>query len=186
MLNRSITLFALAGILSAPTAMAVDNIYGGLRYEFIDNREGSDSSAYRFELGTELSRGITVDNRTYITDPDEGQTTSRTEIGLTASAPVHSDISLFARASLGYEFDGDYSYSALEVGPKFRANDSLTGTLSYTFGDSFDSDVNSRYNSFYAGAEFALNPNNSIEAGVNYTTDQIEYTSYAVGWNYKF
>lgn len=180
MQKRSIIALALTGILT--TGASANEIFVGAQYEFIDNLVGESVSAYRLELGAEVAEGIVVDNRTYLFDIDAGDTDTLTEFGLTASAFVAEDISMFSRFSLGYHFDDEYALWGVEAGAKLQAADSLMGVLSYTFGNSLDSDEEIRYNKVYTGVEFAVNKKNTVGIGLSYTDDQVENTSYSIGW----
>lgn len=186
MLKRSIAIGTVAGILST-NVMSADNIFGGIQYEFKDNLHGLDSRSYRLELGTKLLKGFSVDNRTYITDLEKyGNSTSQSEIGVGLSIPTIDGLSIYTRAAVGYNFDDKTKYGSVEIGPEFYITDSVIGKASYIYGDSFDDEVKTRYNAFYVGTDFQLNYSNSIETGVTYSTDQVEYTSYSIAWNYKF
>lgn len=182
--------------------------FGDLGYSYrsgIESNDGSSSNGYSIGLGYAPTKFLeldlksafstdTVDSDEFFSfaDDDYDFSTTRLEFGGTGYYGFDELAGVYGRGALGHNWLSsreDTGYGSIEGGFYVKPMGSLSPTkvkVGYRYQDSFDSDVDYRTDAFVLSGEYEVMPGHSMTGSYEYSTGDVEFNGFNVGYRVRF
>ena len=188
---------AVALTVASLTAVAGDN-FAHIQYTLRDTVAGDQGQTNRQGINLTLGHNF---NQNWQVDIGEqfrteklnesnggGNNSTRLEAGTTYTQPLNDMFSLYTRGAVGYKFTAnqDHTYYSVESGANIHLFEPLTVRVGYRYRDSFSQEYFDKTNTVRVAAQYALNKDSFVSAGVDRAYGDSQFLGVNLGYGVRF